>query len=223
MVKKISKQKVIKSILYVWDLGNTLFVETWNKKKSGFASYDAWLENRLGKKLGQMTPREHEQGYKIPYQAGWYFNLDLEPGFKKVLAWTKNNETFSTGNKEQFIWRSQYLNKKYKLEIKKYFIKLGSTFDYGETNIKTPALLKAYLNQKYQAGYRTLVYTDDKLFNLKSFKQVIDKNKSLWPGLTCRLYHLLNRSAELVNKKDYYVVGTLLDLLNNEKKLIINQ
>ncbi len=223
MNKSKKPQKLVRpKALYVWDLANTLFNEVWNKERSGFASYSDWLQNKLGKTLDQISPWEYENNYKIPYCAGWYFNLDIKPGFRQTLVWTKNNETFSTGNQAQMTWRGRYLNKKYNFKLSKYFKKLNSTFDYGDTNVKSLAMFKSYLKDKYREGYQTIVYSDDKLSNLQFFKKAVDQYQKILPALDLRLYHVLNNSQGIKDKKWYFSVGTLNDLLKNEKKLTNN-
>ena len=206
--------------IYLWDLAGTLFPEEWNIKKTGFNSYSNWLQYKLGKRLKSISDREYETGYQIPYTQGWYFNLKLVPHFKKVLSWTKHNETFSTGNKEQVSWRAQYLNPKIGFDLTKYFQKLNSTFDYGKTNKKTKKMLVKYLDRKYQQGYKTVVYTDDKLDNLVFFKKAGELIKNKYPDFSFRLYNIFNSKSGLKNKKAYHEISGLLGLLANEKKLI---
>lgn len=215
--KKVYKKAANDKTLYIWDLADTLFNEVWNQEKTGFPTFLDWLANKLNKKSFQITPREYEEGCKVPYSQGWYFNTDIKPGFRKVLSWTKNNETFTSGTPEQMDWRGEYLNKKYGFSLQKYFKKINSTFDYGETNIKTAAMINKYLKQKYQEGYRTIVYTDDKFANLEMFKQAIDKIQEKNQDFSGRLYHILNNDSGLKKKSWYFVIGWLKDLLKNEK------
>ncbi|MFA5183985.1 MAG: hypothetical protein WC456_00480 [Patescibacteria group bacterium] len=214
-----SKKIVSPKTLYVWDLADTLFNDVWNKERTGFTTYADWLQHRLNKKLSQISAWEYENNYKIPYCAGWYFNLDIKPGFRQTLSWTKNNETFSTGNQAQMTWRGRYLDKKYHFKLKKYFKKLNSTFDYGDTNVKSLAMFEAYLKGKYKEGYRAVVYSDNQLGNLKFFKAAVDKCRKILPDLGLRLYHVLNNQQGIKDKKWYFSVGTLFDLLKNEKKI----
>ncbi len=223
MAKRQLKNKILRrDTLYVWDLANTLFNDVWNEERTGFTTYRDWLQHKLDKTFDQISPWEYENNYKIPYRAGWYFNLDIKPGFRKTLVWTKNNETFSTGNQAQMTWRGQYLNKKYHFKLRKYFKRLNSTFDYGDTNVKSLAMFESYLKKKYRAGYRTIVYSDDNLGNLKFFKEAVDKCKKNLPGLNLRLYRVLNDNTGIKDHRWYFSVGTLYDLLDNEKKIINN-
>jgi len=203
--------------LYLWDLTGTLFPEQWSSTRTGFASYGDWLQNRLGKKFKDISNREFEEGYKIPYTQGWYFNLKIAPYFKQVLSWTKHNETFSTGNIAQMNWRAKYLNPQVSFDIRKYFQKFNSTFDYGRTNKKTPAMLVDYLKHKYFEGYKTVVYADDSQKNLEFFQQAGQIVRKQYSDFHWRLYHILNNRTRLKKKKRYFSVGNLLDLLRNEK------
>src|SRR3989338_5780776 len=135
-------------ILCLWDLAGTLFPEKWNIN-TGFDSYVKWLENKLGRKRKEISDREYEENFKIPYLNGEMFNLQIQPDFKKVLSWTKRNETFSTGNREQMAWRARYLNHKIGFNILDYFQVMNSTFDYGQTNKKTPEMMIDYLEKKH--------------------------------------------------------------------------
>ncbi len=208
--------------LYVWDLAGTIFLEKWNKDKTGFDDVTAWIENHLGKKRSQMTDMEFEQAHKIPYINGWMFNLKLQPDFKQVLSWTKYNETFSTGNREQVKWRAKYLNPRVGFNILDYFQALNSTFDYGPKDKKNIAMLVKYLTMKYQQGYKVVVYTDDNLDNLKLFRRAAEKIKIKYRDFDYRLYHILNDKAGIRKKKGYWQIGTLLDLLKNEKNIVSN-
>ena len=209
--------------LYLWDLAGTIFLERWNKEKTGFDNVIKWVETYLGKKRSQMTDLEFEWAHKIPYASGWMFNLKLQPGFKGVLSWTKYNETFSIGNREQVKWRAKYLNPKVGFNILDYFQALNSTFDYGSKNKKTVAMLVKYLAKRYQQGYETVVYTDDKLGNLKFFRQAADKIKARHKDFNFRIYHILNNKNDIKKKRGYWEVGNLLDLLENEKKYYNNK
>ena len=205
-------------ILCLWDLAGTLFPEKWNIN-TGFDSYVKWLENKLGRKRKEISDREYEENFKIPYLNGEMFNLQIQPDFKKVLSWTKRNETFSTGNREQMAWRARYLNHKIGFNILDYFQVMNSTFDYGQTNKKTPEMMIDYLEKKYDADYQTVVYTDDNLKNLKFFIQAGQVIKKKHPDFNWRLYHILNTASLIKNKDDYFEIGKLSDFLANEKKL----
>jgi len=205
--------------LYLWDMAGTIFYERWDTEKTKYPNVEAWVEAQLGKKFKDISDRQFEQMHEIPYEEGWYFQLALQPGVKEVLFWTKHNETFSTGMQEQMDWRSQYLTPRVGFDIKKFFQKLNSTFDYGETNKKTKEMLVDYLTKKYQAGYMTVVYTDDKLANCQSFIDAVESVKKNHPAFSYRLYHILNDDSGIKDKKTYWEIGSLYDFLANEKKV----
>ena len=204
--------------LYLWDLAGTLFPEKWNKK-TGFDSYREWIKNKLNKKIDQISDLEYEKGFEIPYTKGSMFNLELQKDFKKVLSWTKYNETFSTGNKEQMNWRAKYLNSKVDFDVLEYFQKLNSTFDYGNTNKKTKEMMIKYLKKRYNEGYKTVVYTDDKIKNLEFFREAGEVIKKKYNNFSYRLYHILKNKSGIKQKDYYFEVGGLIDLMNNEKIL----
>ena len=223
MAKRQLKNKILRQdTLYVWDLAQTLFREDWDSRKTGAPTYGDWLARKLDKKFNQIKPREYEMGHRTPYRSGWHFNLDLQPGFKEVLSWTKHNEVFTTGVPQQIGWRAEYLGKKYGFDLKKYFQKINSTFDYGETNVKTEKMLADFLKGKFLSGYRSIVYVDDRLDNLRSFRRAVAENRQSLPGLAVRLYHILNDVSGCRTRRGYFSVGTLYDLLDNEKKIINN-
>ena len=109
--------------VYIWDLAGTLFADVWNKKRTGFQNYDEWIANETGKKLEEISDREYEEMYESPLKKGWPFGLDILPGFREILTWTKNNEAFTTGTIEQMDWRSEYLNPKVGFDVNCYFQK----------------------------------------------------------------------------------------------------
>lgn len=205
--------------LYLWDLAGTLFYEEWNAEKSGFPACLDWVASQLGKKPDELTDREYEAGHEIPYKEGWYWNLDIQPGVKEVLEWTKNNETFSTGVPEQVDWRMEYLKPKIGFDVRDYMQKINSTFDYGETNTKTKEMLVDYMQKKYDEGYKIIVCTDDKEKNLDSFKEAAEEIKKNYPDFSCRLYLAANDNQGLREKDNYCIIGSLNDLFTKEKQL----
>lgn len=206
-------------ILYLWDMAGTLFCEEWNKEKTGFNNYDEWVENKLGKKIKEISDRKYEKMYEIPHKEGYYFNLDLQPGFREVLSWTNNNEAFTTGIKEQLDWRAYFLNPRVGFDIRDYLDKVHSTFDFSETNEKTESMFLNILEEKYRKGFETIVYTDDKIKNVEFFKQVAEKIKEKHKDFSYRIYHILNDKSGLQNRGWCYEIGSLYDLLENEERL----
>ncbi|MFA6254753.1 MAG: hypothetical protein WC675_01815 [Patescibacteria group bacterium] len=205
--------------LYLWDMAGTIFHEEWDVKETKYPSIEAWIEAQLGKKIKDVPDRKFEQMYEIPYKEGWYFQLALQPGAKEVLSWTKYNETFSTGMQEQMDWRAEYLVPKTGFDFRSCFQKLNSTFDYGETNKKTKEMLVDYLEKKYQQGYKTVIYTDDKETNCQFFLEAVKSVKDKYPDFSARLYHILNNNSGIKDKKTYWEIGSLYDFLANEKKV----
>jgi hypothetical protein len=203
--------------LYLWDLAGTLFYEKWDAKKTGYPTVRAWVAAQLGKKEEEMTDREYEEMHEIPYKKGWYFQLALQPGVKEALSLGKYRETFSTGVPEQMDWRAEYLNPKTGFDFRKYFQKINTTFDYEETDKKTKEMLVDYLGKKYQQGYKTVVYTDDKLKNCQMFLEAVKSVKKEHKNFSYRLYHILNDNQGLRKKDSYWEIGNLYDFLANEK------
>lgn len=199
--------------LYLWDLENTLFPVQWNKELTGFDTFEDYLVS-IGTDLS--NPRQYEQGYREPFVHGEMFNLDIAKGYKEVLEWTKHNETFTTGLKEHLDYRAQYLNPRVGFDIRSIFQKIISTFDYGETNVKTKEMLITYLQERFKQGYGTVVFTDDKLKNCEAFRDAAHEVK----GLYYRIYQMYNDDKGLRNKGWYCEIGNLYDLLENEKREI---
>lgn len=197
--------------LYLWDVAGTIINEKWNKDITGFETFFDYVVS-IGKDPN--NPREAEEAYYIPYTHGEMFNLDIKDGFKETLTWTKNNEIFTQGTPEQMNWRAEYLNPKVGFDIRQFFQKINSTFDFGETNIKTKEMLSTYLNNKKKEGYETVVYTDDKIQNCMAFKDATDNIQNL----KYRIYHIKNDNSGIIKKDQYYEIGNLLDLLKNEQQ-----
>ncbi|MFH1187691.1 MAG: PEP-utilizing enzyme [bacterium] len=208
-----------KKTLYLWDLAGTIFFEKWNTEKTGFQTYSEWTENKTGRGKEEISAREREEMYEIPFKEGWYFNLDIMPGAKEVLKWAKNNEAFTTGVKEQIAWRAQYLKPKIGFNIAECFQKVNSVFDYDENGVKTKEMLTDYLNKKYKEGYKTVVYTDDNLGYCEAFVQAAGIIKKRNKDFSFRLYRTLNNNSGLRKKGGYYEIGSLRDLLKNEKTI----
>lgn len=211
-VKILDRQKT----LYLWDMCGTLFFEKWNEEKTGFPNVEAWITNKFKRKI---SAREYEQLWET-YIKNDYLNLDIMPGFKKALELGMHNEVFTTGVLKTNDWRAEFLAPKIGFDFRKYFQKENSTFDYEETNIKTEEMLLDYLENKYEDGYRIIVYADDKLENIKEFigavRKVQIKNKDFF----YRAYHILNDNSELRKEKEYFVSGNLINLVKNEKKYV---
>jgi len=201
-------------ILYLWDLGETLFWERWNEELTGFKSFDDYV---VAQGVSLTDARGYENCYLKPYTTGKMINLDINSGFAEVLRSTKHNETFSGGMPDQMDWRAEYLNPKVGFDIRSFFQKCNSTFDYGETNVKTEAMLVDYLSKKVLEGYDTVVYTDDKFANGVFFKNAAETLKVKNPNFNYRFYHILNDEGGARPKDWYCEIGGLMDILKIEK------
>ena len=201
--------------LYLWDLAGTLFLEKWNKTLSGFNSFEDFVAARG---ILFSDARRFEECYYEPYIQG-YFWLQLAPGFKEMLTWAKHNETFNTGFQKQMDWRARYLNPRVGFDIRKFFQKLNSTFDWGETNVKTPAMLQQYLEIKIKENYSTVVYSDDHLENVKFFISAAKKINRQCRDFKWRAYHVVNKNGGWRAAEGYFQAGSLLDILEKEKSI----
>ncbi|MBI5466228.1 MAG: hypothetical protein HY974_02990 [Candidatus Kerfeldbacteria bacterium] len=207
-------------IFYLWDLADTLFIEKWNKKLSGFDTYDDYVINLYQKPLVSVTPLEYELAYEKPYKEGLY-NLSIADGFKEVLSWTKNNGVFTTGNKEQIDWRAVQLQNKYGFDVRPYIAEICSTFDYGNTNVKTKAMLVDLISKKIKQGFDAVVYTDDKSANCQFFIKAARKCLNLSAKFKFRVYNLSNNNSPLEKiSDDYYKIGDLGQLRDSEEYLL---
>ena len=200
--------------LYLWDLANTLFPEEWDKK-TGFENFDEYVKS-LGYDLKNISPLDYERCYEKPYRKG-LFKLKIADGFQEVLSWTKENEVFTTGIREQVDWRAENFLSRGLFDIKPYLKKINTTFDFANTNKKDEKIIKFLFKKKIKEGYNEIVYTDDKLENCLLFRGVGKKIKNL----KLRVYNLKNDNLGIRKKKDYWEIGNLYDLLENEKKLRI--
>lgn len=204
---------------YLWDMANTLIPEKWNVKKSGFPSYGAYVQS-LGYDLKTIRPSEYEGAYERPYKEG-LFGYRIAEGAQEVLSWTKHNFVFTTGNREQIDWRAEYLKPKCGFDLRDYLTEIYSTFDYGNTNTKTPAMLMDILRKKYHDGYETAVYADDKEANCQFFLDAVALLNKEGVPLTARAYHVRNDERKFSEKeKNFFSVANLLQLLENEKSLV---
>src|SRR3990167_10688343 len=157
----------LRKTFYLWDLADTLFLERWDAKKSGFPSFNEYVKS-LGYTLENIDPRDYELAYERPYREG-LFDLTLSVGFREVLEWTNENGAFTTGIREQLDWRAEQLKRKYGFDIRPYIKELHSTFDYGNINKKEMYMLEDILGKKYSQGFTTVVYTDEKIVNCDFF------------------------------------------------------
>ncbi len=200
---------------YLWDLGDTLFGETWDIKSTGLPNYDAYIES-LGYNLKTIDAKTYELGYERPYKDG-LMKLELLPGFVETLSWTKNNAAFTTGIPEQIKWRSEVFLKKGLPDIKPFLEKIYTTFDYGNTNQKTVAIILDILKKIERSGYSTVVYSDNKLENCKLFMEAAEQ----LPSIKFRTYYINIKSSGLTKiSNNLYETHGLLELLKNEKSLV---
>jgi len=214
--------KHLSKTFYLWDMADTLFPEVWDKEKSGFESYDQYVQS-LGFDLKTISGKDYEWAYKIPYETGM-FNLNLAKGFKKVLKCTKHNAAFTTGNREQTDWRQTQLGKKYGIKIKDYLPEIYSTFDYGDTNKKTVEMLADILKQKFTKGYQTVVYTDDKKTNCKFFISAAKLALRKKININYRVYNIRYGLPALKQlKENFFQIGSLLQLLEQEKNYLLKR
>ncbi len=203
---------------YLWDVANTLIPERWNSVKSGFPNYDAYVVS-LGYDLKTIRPLEYERAYERPYKKG-LFDIRAADGFQEVLGWTKYNFVFTTGNQEQIDWRAEYLKPQCGFDIRDYLEKVYSTFDYGDTNTKTSAMLMDILRKKYQDGYGTGVYADDKEANCRFFLDAVDQLQKQGIELKARTYHVRNDDGRFEKKSEnLFAVANLLQILAHEQSL----
>ncbi len=219
IVKIIKNNMSKEKTLYLWDLAETLFNEIWNEEKTGFASLDDWIEDKLGVAISEVSPRKYEEMCEIPYRQGWHFNVDIKPGFQEALILSEYNEVFTSGLVEQIDWRAEYLNELVGFDVRQYFQKINSAFDFAETNIKNEDMFFKYLSQKIKEGYDTVVYSDDKIKYLEQFKNAGEKIKKEYPDFTFRLYQMLNQDTGLKKREYYWEAGRLFDLIKNEKEM----
>jgi len=206
-----------KKTLYLWDLGDTLFIEKWNQEKTGFSSFNEWVEDKLGVDISGVSPRKYEEMYEIPYHQGWHFNLDIEPGFLEALALSEYNEAFTSGTPEQINWRAEYLQDIVGFDIRLYLQKVNSTFDFKETNIKDEDMYYSIFLNKVKEGHDTIVYSDDKIKYLEQCYRAGERIKKEYPGFELRLYQMINKDVGLTRKEYYWEAGSLFDVVNNEK------
>lgn len=207
-------------VFYLWDLAGTLFIENWDQVLSGFDTYNDYVTHLYHKPLASVTPLEYELGYEGPYKEGLY-NLSIAKGFKEVLSWTKNNGVFTTGNKEQMDWRAVQLQNKYSFDVRSCITEIYSTFDYGDTNVKTEAMLIDLINKKTKQGFGTIVYSDDKATNCEFFINAAGKCVSTSLKFDFRVYNLSHNSIQLEKiSTNYYKIGNLGQLRDNEEYLL---
>lgn len=202
--------------LHFWDLAGTLFTEEWDPE-SGFSNFSAYLKS-LGYNPETISGHDYEREHEKPYKTEM-FKLGINKGFRKVFSWTKHNQCFTTGDPDQLLWRAEYINPSIGFDVLDYIKKVNSTFDYSNSNIKNRGMLVELLTARLKEGYLTIVYTDDKLLNCELFivaaEVVMRKNAEF----SWRVYNIKNDESGLHEKQGYWEIGSLLDLLKQEKKL----
>ncbi|MFA6908414.1 MAG: PEP-utilizing enzyme [Patescibacteria group bacterium] len=212
-VVTIIKRVFMRKTYYLWDLANTLFPERWDQKKSGVSNYPAFVES-LGYSLETVTPKQFEDAYEEPYKKG-FFDISLVPGFVEVLGWTKNNSYFTTGVHEVNVWRSVQLKRKTPVDIFTYLSKGFSTFDYGDTNVKTIPMLIDILHKLNAQGFTEVVYTDDKAENCQFFLDAVAQARKEGINVVGRTYHLTD--AQEKGAPGIIPIKNLFELRDREK------
>jgi len=198
-------------------MAGTMFPEFWDKGKSGFDSFDDYVSSVYD--LENISPADYEGCYERAYKSAW-FNVSLAEGFPEVLIWAKHNAAFTTGLPQTNEWRAVQLKEKYGVDILPYIPKTFSTFDYGNTNVKTPEMLMDILKKKRAENYTAFVYTDDKAANCEFFLESYRRVKDDVAPMATRVYNITQTAQEIVQIKDnYWQVGTLLQLRENEQRL----
>jgi hypothetical protein len=199
----------MKRTIYIWDLADTLFIERWDAGKSGFATMEAYLKS-IGKTAGQVTPFEYETAQADLYKKALLI-ADLAPGFFEILNFTKNNVAFTTGTKEQIVYRAEQIKQKYGRDILPLFKKIITTFDYEPSNIKNLTVYKKLAADLAQTS-DILVYADNHLGNCQNFITAC-KDK----GLPFRCHHITNDDGGLKKFDGFWQAGRLTDVLTNEQ------
>jgi len=198
--------------LYLWDLADTLFSERWDKGGTGILNYDAYIES-LGYDLKTIDAKTYEWLYEQPFRDGRMI-LGLMPGFKEILTWAKHNAVFTTGNIEQIDWRAEVFIKKEVGDVRKFFEKIYSTFDYGNTNQKTEQMFLDILRKESMNGRSALVYADNRLDNCEQFKQAAQK----YSAIKTQLYHINSNALKIREiATNFFEVSGLPELLKNEQ------
>ena len=195
--------------LYVWDLADTLFFQKWNEELMGAATPLLWMKKQ---RMDVSTLEQYERNFEKFFLNGTTVDLALMPGYAEVLAQTNDNQAFTTGVIEQVDWRAEYLNPQVGFDIKKFFTKIVSTFDFVPTNLKTSAVIDAYLEQEAES-YEHLVYTDNDLTNCELFHQIGRKYFA-----SVRVFHFKNDGLGLRPQNWCAEVGCLTDILTALKK-----
>lgn len=199
---------------YVWDQADTLFAEVWDIEKTGLPDYNVYVLS-LGHDIETMPKRVYENAYEIPYRTEM-FKVELMPGFKELLSWTKHNAAFTTGVPEQREWRTDQIKRKYGIELKDYIPEVFSTFDYGNTNVKTVEMYADVVRKVQKRGFTTVVYADDKIANCEMF----EAGARTIPGITYRLYRVNPAMDSQLQGDTIKEVKNLFDILESEKNLV---
>ncbi len=201
---------------YLWDLGDTLFCDVWDVKKSGMTNYDAYVES-LGYDLKIIKAHDYEWAYESVFRNKLYI-IKPAPGFKEVLTWAKHNGVFTTGNKEQIDWRAEQVRQTRGFDIRDYLGEIYSTFDYGEMNVKTRAMLQDIVQKKFAQGFESVVYTDNKEENCRFFLEAIAGLQKDGLPIKARAYQIFqdDRGVILI-QENFAQVGRLVDIKQAER------
>lgn len=201
--------------IYLWDAANTLFPEKW--QHPGFKTYEDFLASRFPD--GQYNNLDDEKVCEESYQKEFY-KVWPNKGFQELLEWTKNNYVVTTGTVEQTVIRRGKILVSHKFDINDYLSGVVSSFAYHDKpteNAKDEQFWLRMLKEKFDHGYREIIYSDDKVAGVQDFYSAAKKLN--FPDLTIRGYNLKNDESGLKQVGSYWEAGTLLDILENEKSI----
>lgn len=200
--------------LYLWDAADTIFIEDFRQELDSRDMFEH-ISKIIGFNAGELNDREYSRIEDIEFKKG-VFEIDIMPGFRELLSWTKNNVIVSSGHPSQTGFRREIILKKHRFDIMPFFISVTQVFDWNDDHddaSRNPKMFQNIISRYRKNGYNEFVYADDKLKNCLSFIKACR---------TCSIndyacYHITKDHKRIKTYLPYFEVKLLSDILELEK------
>lgn len=200
--------------LYIWDAADTIFIEDF-RDELGSKNMLEHLSKIIGKNATNLSDREYSKIEDIEFKKG-VFEIDIEPGFQKVLAYTKNNIIVSSGDPSQTEYRRKIIQQKHHFDILRYFLDVTQVFDWNDDHddaSRNPKMFVNLINHFLKKGFNRFVYADDKLKHCLNFVRACQTLSDI----DFATYHI-NTKNKLIKNLKLFKVNSLFEILQNERR-----